>query len=98
MYEDLGKLLNPNRVYRDWKTLAGKLGKTKLDIEMIKSLEKYTCTENLLMDWCAGRPDATIGQLFKLLVDMKREDAATVLLDFDREKASQQQLEETPSD
>ena len=96
VYQDLGRLLNPSQAYRDWQTLAGRFGKTQIDIENRKVGDKYDYTERLLMDWCTGKPGATIGELFKIFVEMAREDAAAVLLEYDKKSASKQQRVETP--
>ena len=86
VYQALGRLLNPSQAYRDWQTLAGRLGKTQMDIENIKLRSSYDYTEQLLLDWCTAKPSATVGELFRILNCMAREDAAAVLLQYDQRR------------
>lgn len=44
------------------------------------------------MDWCSGKPDANIGELYRILLEMKRNDAANVLFEYDK----QQRIIHTP--
>ena len=85
VYQDLGKLLNPYQAYRDWQALAGKFGRTQMEIENIKVQSNRDYTEQLVHMWCSEKPTASIGQLLAILVDIRREDAVSVLLKYDIE-------------
>ena len=84
IYQDLGKLLNPAQQYKDWQTLAGKMGYTQTDIENWKLRSTNDFTETVLMDWCTRKPNATVRDLYKILVEIPREDAVSVLYNIDK--------------
>ncbi|XP_065061108.1 uncharacterized protein LOC135688259 [Rhopilema esculentum] len=84
VYQDLGKLLNPSQQYKDWQTLAGKMGYTQTDIENWKLRSTNDFTETVLMDWCTRKPNATVRDLYKIIVEIPREDAASVLYNIDK--------------
>ena len=74
--EKLGFLLNPTCV-KNWIYLAGKLDYTYAQVSNYK-LCPMQSTQILLYDW-ATREDATVLKLYRVLMDIGREDAARVL-------------------
>ncbi|XP_046565845.1 myeloid differentiation primary response protein MyD88-A-like isoform X2 [Haliotis rubra] len=69
----------PSALGKDWRYLAGMLGKTSHDVELIT----FRCPRDpcgaLLNDWISTHPRSTVADLVIKLKDMERLDVISVL-------------------
>lgn len=76
--DKLGSCLNSQRE-ENWKRLAGLIG---FSIDFIQHLKEFAkeATERILIQWAESEPDATAFELYTMLIELGREDAARLLL------------------
>lgn len=63
----------------NWKQLAELIGFSPVFIQRLKEFSKEA-TERLLIQWGKSEPDATVFELYTMLRQLDRHDAANVLL------------------
>lgn len=83
--DELAMYLNPRMPLKDYKTLAGKLGYSFL---RVRNFERdHNPTISLLEDWWTSyskKGEAkTVSELIKILEEMKRDDAASLLRPYE---------------
>ena len=75
--ESLVKLLNPKRLrHKNWKTLAGLLSYSHIDIAEFE--RDQSPAERLFLEYLT-LSDSSVERLYHLFIKMKRQDCARIL-------------------
>ncbi|ESP00728.1 hypothetical protein LOTGIDRAFT_158021 [Lottia gigantea] len=72
----------PNPLGHDWTLLAGLLGLTVTDVDMIRFKNSQNPCGAVLHIWCSRQPEVTLEVLTDLLAEMERNDVIETLADL----------------
>nr|KAG5709950.1 hypothetical protein BaRGS_029992 [Batillaria attramentaria] len=72
----------PNALGNDWTALAGQLGKTVREVELLRLRAPRDPCDALLQDWASQAPDATVRDLVLVMRRMQRLDVIQTIEDF----------------
>ena len=87
--EQLARLLDPKKlVGKNWRSVAGHLEYNQVDLENFASDREQSPMLRVLFEYSTQR-DATVARLHKILLKIKRPDAADLLESYLRSQSTQ---------